>query len=145
MLYRGGEMPERQTPLRWSGLQEAQSDRRQKESVMTDKQSDLGASWWAKNLEDVDREVARLATICNVRILDPGVIERVLENDSSVCGSANPPAFAKLRSALVMHYHIRDKTVGAIGETQTALIIAKIVERLQGHIGKRLGGQLPGE
>jgi hypothetical protein len=112
---------------------------------MADKQSNLGTAWWAKNLDDVDREVARLATICNVRILDPGVIERVLENDSTVCGSANAPAFAKLRNALVMHYHIRDQTVGAIGETQTALIIANIVERLQGRIGKRLGGQLPGD
>jgi hypothetical protein len=44
-----------------------------------------------------------------------------------------------------MHYHIRDKAVGAIGETQTALIIASIVERLKGRIGKRLGGELPGE
>jgi hypothetical protein len=48
----------------------------EEESFMTDKQSNLGTAWWAKNLDDVDREVARLATICNARILDPGVIER---------------------------------------------------------------------
>jgi len=48
---------------------------------MSDKPSELGAGWWAKNLDDVDREIAKLATICNVRILDPGVIERVLKND----------------------------------------------------------------
>jgi hypothetical protein len=112
---------------------------------MTDKQSNLGTAWWAQNLDDVDREVARLATICNVRILDPGVIERVLENDSIVCGSSNAPAFEKLRSALMMHYHIRDRAVGAVGETQTALIIADIVERLKKRIGKRLGGESPGQ
>jgi len=108
--------------------------------VMTDKQSELGSAWWAKNLDDVAREVARLATICNIRILDPGVIERVLENDSSVCGTRNPVAFEKLRSALMMHYHVRNKTVGAIGETKTALLIGEIVERLKKHIGDRLGG-----
>ena len=108
---------------------------------MADKQSDLGAAWWAKNLDDIDREVARLATICNIRILDPGVIERVLENDSTVCGTRNPAAFEKLRSGLMMHYHIRNKTVGAIGETKTALLIAEIVERLKTRIGDRLGGQ----
>ena len=106
---------------------------------MTKGQSDLGAGWWAKNLDDVDREIARLATICNVRILDPGVIERVLENDASVCGSSNPIAFGKLRNALMMHYHIREKAVGALGEAGTARVIADIVENLRQRIGGRLG------
>ena len=110
---------------------------------MTKGQSDLRAGWWAKNLDDVAREVARLATICNVRILDPGVIERVLENDASVCGSANRAAFAKLRSALTMHYHIRGKTAGAIGEANTAKVIAEIVERIRKQTGDRLGGASP--
>ena len=67
---------------------------------MSDKKSDLNAPWWAKNLEDVDREVARLASICKVRLLDPGVIERVLSKDDSVCASKNKAGFDKLRQAL---------------------------------------------
>ena len=106
---------------------------------MSDKPTELRGGWWAKNLDDVDREVARLATICNVRILDPGVIERVLENDASVCGSSNPIAFGKLRNALLMHYHIREKAVGALGEAGTARVIADIVENLRQRIGGRLG------
>ena len=106
---------------------------------MSDKPTELRGGWWAKNLDDVDREVARLATICNVRILDPGVIERVLENDASVCGSSNPAAFGKLRNALMMHYHIREKAVGALGEAGTARIIADIVENLRQRLGDRLG------
>ena len=58
--------------------------------------------------------------ICKVRLLDPGVIERVLHNDASVCGTQNKAAFDKLRQALMMHYHVRDKAVGAIGEAATA-------------------------
>lgn len=104
------------------------------------KQSELGTAWWAKNLDDVDREVARLATLCNCRILDPGVIERVIENDESVCGMRNPIAFKKLRTALMMHYHVRDSAVGAVGEVQTQAMIAKIVERLRASVGDRLGG-----
>ena len=107
---------------------------------MSDKQSELGGKWWAKNLDDVDREVARLATICNVRILDPGVIERVLRDDASVCGSRNPLAFGKLRSALMMHYHVRDKALGALGEAGTARVVAEIVESLRQRFGERLGG-----
>jgi hypothetical protein len=107
--------------------------------------TELGAGWWAKNLDDVDREVVRLATICNVRILDPGVIERVLENDASVCGSKNPIAFEKLRNALTIHYHVRDKTAGAIGQAQTTKLVAEIVERLKKQYGDRLGSGTPGE
>ena len=46
---------------------------------MSDKPSELGAACWSKNLDEIDREVARVATICNVRILAPGIIERVLK------------------------------------------------------------------
>ena len=107
---------------------------------MSDKASELGAKWWAKNLDDVDREVARLATICNVRILDPGVIERVLRDDASVCGSRNPVDFKKLRSTLMMHYHVRDQAMGALGEAGTARVVAEIVESLRQRFGDRLGG-----
>ena len=49
-----------------------------------DDKGNLRGGWWAKNLDDIDREVARLATICNVKDLDPGDIERILEGDESV-------------------------------------------------------------
>jgi hypothetical protein len=107
-------------------------------------QTNLRGTWWAKNLDDVDREVARLATICNVRILDPGVIERVLHNDASVCGSSNPAAFTKLRSALMMHYTVRGKAVEAMGEAATRELVDEIVGKLRERIGERLGGE-PGQ
>ena len=111
---------------------------------MTDKPSELGSAWWTKNLADVDREVARLATICDVRLLDAGVIERVLHNDDSVCGTRNKAAFAKLRNALMMHYHVRDKAVTAMGEAVTAEVIAQIVENIRKRLGNKLGGNPPG-
>ena len=111
---------------------------------MTEKPSNLGAGWWAKNIDDIDREVARLAAICRVRLLDAGVIERVLHNDASVCGTQNKAAFDKLRNALMMHYHIRGKVVGAIGEAATAQVVAEIVANIQKRFGKQLGGDSPG-
>ena len=108
---------------------------------MTKTASELGATWWAKSLDDVDREIARLATICNVRILDAGVIERVLKNDESVCGSKNAIAFGKLRQTLMMNYHVRDQAVGALGEEQTRKLVATIVASLRERIGERLGGE----
>ena len=110
---------------------------------MSDNPNELGGTFWGKSLDDVDREVARLAAACNVRILDSGVIERVLQNDSSVCGSKNPLAFDKLRNALKLHYHLREEAAGQIGEVKTQMLIAEIVERLRARIGERLGGGTP--
>lgn len=105
-----------------------------------DKRTELGAKWWAKNLDDVDREVARLATLCKVRLLDAGVIDRVLKSDASVCGTDNKRAFNQLRSSLMMHYHVRGKAVEAMGETVTAQVVAEIVDNIKKRLGKQLGG-----
>lgn len=102
--------------------------------------SDFGTVWHARTLNEVDTEIARLATICKVRILDPGVIQRVLNNDESVCGSKNASAFSKLRNMLMMHFDIRDRAVAGIGEVQTRVILEKIVEQLKQRIGEGLGG-----
>ena len=102
--------------------------------------TNLGTTWWARGLDQVDHEIARLATICDVRILDPGVVERVLHNDASVCGTKNPLAFDKLRTVLMMHFHVRDKAVASLGEAQAQALINQIVESLRERIGERLGG-----
>ncbi len=108
---------------------------------MSDKKTNLGAGWWTRNLDDVDREVARLATLCKVRLLDPGIIERVVRNDDSVCGTASKPAFDKLRNALMLHYHVRERAVEAMGEAATAEVIAEIVANIRKRLGDRLGGE----
>jgi hypothetical protein len=110
---------------------------------MSKQKTELGGGWWGKNVDDMAREVARLAVACNVRILDPGVIERVLNDDDSVCGTRNPIAFGKLRDALKMHYHVRAQAAGALGEAQTRELIADIVAQLRKRIGDRLGGDAP--
>jgi hypothetical protein len=74
-----------------------------------------------------------------VRILDPGVLERVLRNDTTVSRAKNPAAFEKLRAALMMHYKLRDQAVDAMGEPLTQRAIAEIVERLRKRIGDQLG------
>jgi len=113
---------------------------RAKETFMADMPVEMNGRWYARSLSEVDREIARQASICNVQVLDPGVIERVLKNDASVCGSANPVAFAKLRNTLMMHYKIRDQAVADIGETATRQLIEAVVDNLRKTIGDRLGG-----
>jgi hypothetical protein len=87
-------------------------------------------AWWAENLEELDREIARLAILCQVKLLEPGIIARVLHKDASVCGSDNPRAFTRLHDLLIMHLALREKSIGALGRVSTAAIEDHIVERL---------------
>jgi hypothetical protein len=86
---------------------------------------------WAHRLEELDREIARMALLCRVRILDPGVLERVLRNDPSVCETPNPIAFAKLHGLLMVHLALWKQSADALGEAQKAQIEAHIIERLR--------------
>jgi hypothetical protein len=97
---------------------------------------------WSEDLEAVDREIARLAVLCQVRVLEPGVIRRVLQRDASVCGTANPAGFAKLHDLLMLHLAIRQKSADSFGNAQTAAIEDAIIERLRKSVPE-LPGQWP--
>ena len=98
---------------------------------MTMNQDGLLIGRWARSLEDLDREVGRLAMLCRVRVFEPGAIERVLRNDRSVCGSDNPIAFAKLRNLLLMHFKLHHDWAVELGEAQTLAIENYVIERLR--------------
>ena len=104
---------------------------------------DMRARWWTKQLEDIDREILRLATICDAHVLQPGVVDRIIKNDSSVCGSPNPRAFEKLRLAVMMHYAVFGKSAAMLGASQTAAIVKAIVARLAAAAGRPLPAGLP--
>ncbi len=112
---------------------------------MGNSSSDFGAAWWSHSLSEVDKEIARLATICNLRLLDPGVIERVLANDASVCGTTNQLAFDKLRNVLMMHYAVRGRAAESIGQAGTNALVMQILEDLKKKFGDRLGGPPPAQ
>jgi len=107
---------------------------------MTEQHDPALMLWWEKNLDELDLEVARLALLCRVKILEPGVVERVLHKDASVCGTENPVAFAKLHDMLMLHFAIHKKSVEALGTAQTAQIEALVIERLKAPFGELLKG-----
>lgn len=106
---------------------------------MSGQHDDLQIAWWAKNLDELDYEIARQALLCQVKVLEPGVIERVWKKDASVCGTDNPVAFEKLHNLLMMHFAMREKLVDAVGQAQTAQIEAYVIERLRKPFGDLVG------
>ena len=107
---------------------------------MTEHTHDLPLAFWENNLEELDGEIARLAMLCDIRILEPGAFQRVLQKDASLCGTDNPIAFAKLRGLLMMHLAIREKSVRLFGPATTARVEDYVIDRL-----KKRFPQLKGE
>jgi hypothetical protein len=95
--------------------------------------------WWADNLDALDHEIARMALLCQVKILDTEVMRRVLKKDASVCGTHNPIAFAKLHNLLMLHMAIREKSVDMLGQAKTAAIEDHIIERLKKWFPEGMG------
>jgi hypothetical protein len=95
---------------------------------------------WIKQFEQLDNQILAEAALCQVRLFDPGVIERVLQNDKLVCGADNPRAFDKLRSLAMIHYSLWDKAVVALGQEGAVRIMTEIRERMRARYGDSLGG-----
>ena len=96
---------------------------------------------WTQHFEEIDLEVARLAVMMDIPILHPGVIDRLLGNDASVCGKEKPKAFAELRAMLMMHAADEVKAIGALGALEADELVRGVVERLRERIGSRLGNR----
>jgi len=92
----------------------------------------------AKQFDDIDREIARLALLCKVRILQPGIVERVLHDDATVCGADNPVAFRKMRDLVKMHFMARGRAGEDIGAGEAKAIIDLVVGRIRDQFA-RLG------
>jgi hypothetical protein len=93
---------------------------------------------WARHLDVIGDELLRLTTACDVQLRDPGVIDRILKNDDTVCGKKNPIGFQKLRHLLVATFSSVNKAKDRIGMDETQLIIDAIRERLDRR--RELGG-----
>jgi hypothetical protein len=106
---------------------------------MSDKKDAVRTGFWGGQLSEVDKEIARLASICKVNVLDPGVIQRVLHNDDSVCGVSNKLAFDKLRTALLIHYAVMEKSFDRLGVDETRRLVDGIVAKLRERFGDTLG------
>jgi hypothetical protein len=100
---------------------------------------DFSREWHEHQLGAVDDEIAKLSFICGIPLLDPGVVERVVAGDESVCTKPNAAAFRKLRGMISMHYTLAEDSIRVLGKDQTAEIFAAIRERLRDRF--ELGGK----
>jgi hypothetical protein len=110
---------------------------RASEGTVSDK---IRTEFWGHQIDAVMTEIAREAAICQVKLLDPGVIEAVLHNNDSVCGHRNALAFRKLRDLLMMGFVVREKAFDRLGPLEADAVVTAIRDKLKERLGGRLGG-----
>ena len=85
-------------------------------------------------LASIDMEIARLAQICGIQMLQPGVAEAVLRNDSSLCNRTNPLAWETLRGLLVLHYHVVAENAAADGVDAAAETLRQALQSVSARM-----------
>ncbi|WP_423596700.1 hypothetical protein [Roseateles sp. MS654] len=106
---------------------------------MTTPKQRHSAEEWERTVEDVDLEIAQLAIMCHIRLLDPGMIERVLDNDLRVCRGGHESGFEKLRGMLYLHYEVQARLAEELGPVDAQEVVQRVRHHLLGRIGTQLG------
>jgi len=81
---------------------------------------------WAEGAGSVAKEVSRLAIACDIDIEKPGLAERILKNDESVCGRRNSAAFGKLRRLLMAFFPLKERMIDRLGPDDTLEILNQV-------------------
>lgn len=98
---------------------------------------------WESRLEEIDLEIVRQALICKIALLEHGMVERVLADDTGICGSEHSDSFRTLRGLLYMHYnevvHISEVLSPEIANGIAHRVRERLRSRLSPSVGRQLG------
>ena len=83
---------------------------------------------WKRHLDAIGEELLHLSIACNVDLRDPNVIDRILKNDETVCGTRNPIGFHKLRNLIMATFNSLNKAMDRIGPEEVKMITEGIME-----------------
>jgi len=94
--------------------------------------------YWSRQIDAVAREVSKLSVACDIEILEPGIVDRIMNNDDGVCGRKNPKVFEDIRKLLKGLFVIEDRAVNRIGAEETKAIRDQVLEAI---VALRDGGK----
>ena len=79
----------------------------------------------------IAHEISMLAIACKIDITQPKMGERVLKNDTSVCGRDNPEAFAKLRRHLMAFFPLEEAAIERLGASEVRGALDAVREEIR--------------
>ena len=81
---------------------------------------------WGQQLDAIGHEISRLAIVCDIELGQPGLAEKVLRNDDSVCGRKDPKSFGKLRQHLMALFPLEEKAIERLGAAETKEMLDQV-------------------
>jgi len=83
-------------------------------------------TYWGRQIDSIAHELSRLAIACDIELGSPGLAERILRNDESVCGRSNPRAFRKIRQHLMALFSVEERAIDRVGAKDTMEILDQV-------------------
>ena len=82
-------------------------------------------------LRSIASEFSKLAMACKVDFEAPGVFERIIRADTSVCGTNNPEAFRKMRKHLLALMPLERDAIEELGADAVKEMLRQVSEELR--------------
>ena len=82
--------------------------------------------YWGRQIDAIAHEVSRLAIVCDIEMGRPGLAERILKNDESVCGKKNPEVFRQIRQHLMALFSLEERAIERLGPADTQEILDQV-------------------
>lgn len=79
--------------------------------------------FWGRQIDSLAHELSKQAIICDIELGKPGLAERILKNDDSVCGRKNPKVFRQMRQHLMALFSLEAAAVERLGAEDTKEIL----------------------
>ena len=83
-------------------------------------------TYWGRQIDNVARELSRLAIVCDIELGKPGLAERILKNDATVCGRKSPKAFRQMRQHLMALFTLEERAIDRLGPEDTREIFDQV-------------------
>ena len=83
-------------------------------------------TYWGRQIDNIARELSKLAIACDIELGRPGLAERILKNDDSVCGRKNPKAFRQIRQHLMALFTLEGRAIERLGPEDTREILDQV-------------------
>ena len=80
-------------------------------------------AFWSRQIDGLAHELSKQAIICDIELGKPGLAERILKNDDSVCGRKNPKVFRQMRQHLMALFSLEAAAVERLGAEDTKEIL----------------------
>ena len=88
--------------------------------------SELLHTYWGRQIDGLAHELSKLAIACDIELGSPGLAERILKNDETVCRRRNPEAFRHLRQHLMALRSIEEQAIEELGPEETCSIFDEV-------------------